>query len=151
MSALQETVRKQGDEREQLRDALDEARQHVPATKADRTMPKPLHSSAMAFEGIPHRVAEPLLYPHSQNPSHRKGALSTKPGPSVWDSVVSQDVADPIAQPLSSSRSNPQPSTNLPSIQPHQPAPKNSARGPKKSEQPTENTRRIVRLIKHTR
>ena len=28
VSALQETVRKQGDEREQLRDALDEARQH---------------------------------------------------------------------------------------------------------------------------
>ena len=33
VSALQETVRQQGDEREQLRDALDEARQHVPPAK----------------------------------------------------------------------------------------------------------------------
>ena len=175
MITLQETVHKECTEREQLKDALIEARQQLLTMKKNGqystkrntdsnclfsgilngTAARSLHSPPVAFEEIERRVSGPLQYPHTQSQqyfsSHSHQRPSVAPSePSTRDGSLPGDVADLTARPMSAAHTVPYRHKALPPIQPQQQQRRNgSVPSSNKSDQLIENRRRIARLIKH--
>ncbi|CAF3576825.1 unnamed protein product [Rotaria sordida] len=155
MITLQETVHKECAEREQLKDALIDARQQLLAMKKNSvlngTVSRPLHSPPVAFEELEKRVSEPLSY--SQNYHHNKIPSGIQSEPIVRDNSIPNDVADSTARPISSSKNIPHRYKALPPIQQQQQQQRQRRNGnitsSNKSEQLLANQRRISRFIKH--
>ena len=149
MITLQETVHKECTEREQLKDALIEARQQLLAMKKNGinkrgksifsffkyillcigilngTANRSLHSPPVAFEEIERRVSGPLPLSHSQNQplssiAHHKNSSYPQSEPPTRDSSLPGDAADLMARPMSSTHNVPYRHKTLPPIHPQQ-------------------------------
>ncbi|CAF2796492.1 unnamed protein product [Rotaria sp. Silwood2] len=157
MITLQETVHKECTEREQLKDALIDARQQLLTMKKNSvlngTVSRSLHSPPVAFEELEKRVSEPLSY--SQNYHRNKIPSCIQSEPTKHDNSMPSDVADSIARPMSSSKNVPYRYKALPPIQQQQQQQLQKQRrngnivSSNKSEQLLETQRRIARFIKH--
>ena len=144
MNTLQETVHRECTEREELKDALIDARQQLMALKKAGV----LHSPPMAFAEIERRVPAPL--PFSQAPGLQRPKMPSVPPPErdTRDNSVHSDAA----RPLSSSNRHPQYRPKaLPPIhaQNQQRRMKGLNGSLTKADQMLANQRRIARFIKH--
>ncbi|CAF3575245.1 unnamed protein product [Rotaria socialis] len=157
MLILQETVHKECTEREQLKDALIDARQQLLATKKNSVLngavSRSLHSPPVAFEELEKRVPAPLSY--SQN-YRRNKITSIHSEPASHDnSSIPNDAADLIARSMPSSQNLSYRYKALPPIHYQQQQQQQQQRrnrntiSSNKSEQLLENQRRIARFIKH--
>ncbi|CAF0895169.1 unnamed protein product [Rotaria sp. Silwood1] len=157
MITLQETVHKECTEREQLKDALIDARQQLLAMKKNGvlngTVSRSLHSPPVAFEELEKRVSEPLSYSQNYHPNKIPSCIQSEP--TKRDNSVSGNVADSIARPMSTSKNIPYRYNALPPIQQQQQQQKQRRNGnilaSNKSGQLIENQRRIARFIKHVK
>ncbi|CAF1502229.1 unnamed protein product, partial [Adineta ricciae] len=160
MNTLQETVHKECTEREELKEALIEARQQLLTFKKNGvlngTAARSLHSPPVAFEEIERRVIAPLPLPHASTQQlgsvlHHKNSSFIQSEPPSRDNSVQGDAADMMARPLSSAHQVPYRHKTLPPIhpQPQQQRRNGSVPSSNKSDQLLENQRRIARFIKN--
>ncbi|UJR10636.1 hypothetical protein I4U23_014832 [Adineta vaga] len=149
---LQETVHRECTEREQLKDALIDARQQLLKLKKNgilnNTASRSLHSPPIAFEEIEKRVTAPLSYHQNDRPPF------TQSEPTAYNHSIPDDAAiaaDLSARPMSSSQNIQNRYKALPPIQSQRQKQRRNQYmlSSNKTEQLLQNQRRIVRFIKH--